>query len=491
MAETANSDSTRKIRRRWFMLAAAGCFVLTACQNNADTSGQSGFPQTSAGKRSATASGTVNFVTAARAVTPGVVHIKTLYATGEDAASFFGGRSSAPSAGSGSGVVISADGYIATNNHVIENTSRIDVVFPDRRSFTAKLVGRDPDTDLALLKVDAKDLSFVALGNSDDVEVGEPVLAVGYPYSLNTTVTAGIVSAKGRSIGIINSERSSSFSESGNTAIESFIQTDAAINPGNSGGALVNIHGELIGINTAIASLTGSYAGYAFAVPVNLAKKILDDLRTYGKVRRGVLGVSFPSPAIEEQYLRQQGINPGSVKGVFITGIQAGSAADEAGLQEGDIIQRIDSVQLFSSAEFSEMIARRRPGDKVQLQYLRNGKVQTTTATLREEASAQARGQSLDVIYEKLGARFGPLTPAMQERYGLSGGVVVSEVQVGGFFYRLGIPPGTIIAFINGRSVSSPEDIEQALLEAQNARVQILGVAPDGSRIAFTFSLGA
>lgn len=474
-------------------MVVSGCILFAACKNNADNSGGKGFPQTSSGKRSAAPGGTVNFVTAAKAVTPGVVHIKTLYASGEDAASFFGEQSSAPSAGSGSGVVISADGFIATNNHVIENASQINVVFPDRRSFSAKLVGRDPDTDLALLKVEAKNLSFVALGNSDDVEVGEPVLAVGYPYSLNTTVTAGIVSAKGRSIGIINRQGSSAYSEGeqANTAIESFIQTDAAINPGNSGGALVNIHGELIGINTAIASLTGSYAGYAFAVPVNLAKKILDDLRNYGKVKRGVLGVSFPSPAIEEQFLRQQGINPGSVKGVFITGIQAGSAAEAAGLQEGDIIQRIDSVQLFSSAEFSEMIARQRPGDKVQLQYVRNGKVQTTTATLREEATAQARGQSLEAIYEKLGARFAPLTPAMQERYGLAGGVVVADVEVGGFFYRLGIPPGTIIAFINGRSVSSPQEIEEALVQAQSGRVQILGVAPDGSRIAFNFSLGA
>jgi Do/DeqQ family serine protease len=475
-------------------IACSCLLLLGACKNSPDRKNNGGFPQASSGRKTATTAGTVNFVTAARAVTPGVVHIKTLYESSGDAASYFGGRRRTPSAGSGSGVVISADGYIATNNHVIEGASRIEVVFPDRRLFRAELVGRDPDTDLALLKVDAKDLEFVALGNSDDVQVGEPVLAVGYPYSLNTTVTAGIVSAKGRSIGIINRQGSSSFSEGGqaSTAIESFIQTDAAINPGNSGGALVNTNGELIGINTAIASLTGSYAGYAFAVPVNLAKKILDDLKAYGKVKRGVLGVSFPSPANEEQYLRQQGINPGSVKGVFITGIQEGSAADAAGLQEGDIIQSIDSVQLLSSAEFSEMIARHRPGDKVNLTYLRKGKVQNATVTLKGEEDAQAgRRQSLEAIYEKLGARFAPLTPAIQERYDLDGGVLVSEVAVGGFFYRLGIPPGTIIAFINGRAVSSPQDIEQALMDAQNGRVQLLGIAPDGSRIAFNFSLGA
>lgn len=259
---------------------------------------------------------TGNFVAAAKAAIPGVVHIKTTYspASAGSANSFsrlYGppSRGSVPVMGSGSGVTISADGYIATNNHVIENASTIEVIYPDRRVFSAKLIGSDPNTDLALLKVDATGLPIVKLGNSDIVEVGEWVLAVGYPLSLNSTVTAGIISAKGRSIGIINREEKSRFGntqpQSGNTAIESFIQTDAAINPGNSGGALVNTNGELIGINTAIASQTGSYAGYAFAIPVNLAKKILDDLKNYGAVKRGILGVSFPSPAAQDQFLKQ------------------------------------------------------------------------------------------------------------------------------------------------------------------------------------------
>jgi Do/DeqQ family serine protease len=470
--------------------------ILYSCETK--TNGEpstKGFPQSSTGSTDITDPGAINFITAAKAVTPGVVHIKTVF-EGRSEGGFFGAQRSMPAMGSGSGVVISKDGYIATNNHVIENANEIEVIFPDRRSFKAKLVGRDPDTDLALLKVEAKDLSFVALGNSDNVQVGEPVLAVGYPYSLNTTVTAGIVSAKGRSIGIINRRGSSSFSEGvqASTAIESFIQTDAAINPGNSGGALVNLKGELIGINTAIASLTGSYAGYAFAVPVNLAKKILDDLREFGKVKRGLLGVSFPSPSVEDEYLKQQGINPGSVRGVFITGIQKGSAADEAGLKEGDIIQSLDSVELFSSSEFSELIARHRPGEKIQLTYLRNGKTHTATATLKEEPadrSVARDSESLKNLYDKLGARFAPITPELKERFDLREGVVVTEVALGGFFYTLGIPPGTIIAYINGRSVATPEDIEDALLNARNSRVQILGIAPDGSRIAFNFSLGA
>jgi Do/DeqQ family serine protease len=388
--------------------------------------------------------------------------------------------------------VISGDGYIATNNHVVENASGVEVIFPDRRSFAAKIVGRDPNTDLALLKVEAKDLPFVALGNSDNALVGEWVLAVGYPYSLNTTVTAGIISAKGRSIGIINT--SSNRNQQGSSAVESFIQTDAAINPGNSGGALVNMNGELIGINTAIASLTGSYAGYAFAIPVNLAKKILDDLKEFGTVKRGLLGVSFPSPLAEDQYLKQQGITPGSVKGVFIIGVQKGSAAEAAGLQEGDIIQRIDGVELYSSAEFSERIARHRPGDKINIDYLRNGKSRSTTVTLKNEETqrpATTDAQSLKKIYDRLGATFAPLNESLKQRYNLESGVIVTEIQRGGFFDQLGIPPGTVIAYINGRSVNNPRDIDEALMAGQNSRIQMLGIAPDGSRIAFNFSLGA
>ncbi|MEP7144028.1 MAG: trypsin-like peptidase domain-containing protein [Ferruginibacter sp.] len=478
------------------------CVALTtelffSCRSNVtekvQPSSGGGFTQQPSTNR--TISGSENLATAAKAVTPGVVHIKTMYEHRQASRSVFedpSRRGATPSMGSGSGVVISADGYIATNNHVVENASQVEVVFPDRHSFTAKVVGRDPNTDLALLKVEARNLPFVILGNSDDALVGEWVLAVGYPYSLNTTVTAGIISAKGRSIGIINtpSERN----PQGSSAVESFIQTDAAINPGNSGGALVNINGELIGINTAIASLTGSYAGYAFAIPVNLAKKILDDLKEFGTVKRGLLGVSFPSPQGEDQYLKQQGITPGSVKGVFITSIQKGSAADEAGLEEGDVIQRIDSTELFSSAEFSERIARHRPGDKIYIDYLRNGKLSSTTATLKNEKTqtpVAGNEQSLRKIYDKLGATFAPLTEAFKQRFNLDAGVVVTEILAGGFFDQLGILPGTVIVYINGRSVNSPQDIDELLVAAQNSRMQILGIAPDGSRIAFNFSLGA
>jgi serine protease Do len=442
----------------------------------------------------------VSFVDAARAVTPGVVHIKSSYGSSvatSAAQQMYGpyDRGIGRAMASGSGVIISVDGYIATNNHVVEKASEIKVVLTDRREFTANLVGRDPNTDLALLKINAAGLPAVNFGNSDNVQVGEWVLAVGYPFSLNTTVTAGIVSAKGRSIGIIN--RPSSVEgppQQSSAAIESFIQTDAAINPGNSGGALVNTSGELIGINTAIASLTGSYAGYAFAIPVNLAQKILDDIKQFGTVRRGILGVSFPAPSAEDVFLRQQGINPGTINGVYITDIQTGSAAAAAGLKGGDIIQSIDGARLSSSSEFSERIARHRPNDRVRITYLRGGKENSVDVTLKgEEAdrSTAANAQSLKDIYKKLGASFAPVKPAIKEQLNLKSGVLVTEVYKGGFFEQLGIPAGTIIAYINGREMFTARDIENALLAAGNSRIQVLAIAPDGSRVAFNFSLGA
>jgi len=432
--------------------------------------------------------GNVNFVMASKMVMPAVVHIKIRF------------NGSSGHGASGSGVIISSDGFIATNNHVVENASAIDVILPDKRTFTAELIGRDPNTDLALLKVAADNLPVVKFGNSDKVQIGEWVLAVGFPLSLNTTVTAGIVSAKARSIGIINRPGSNTIQHNaapdGNMAVESFIQTDAAINSGNSGGALVNTNGELIGINSAIASQTGSYAGYAFAIPVNLAKKILDDLKNFGVVKRGVLGVSFPSPSAEDQYLKQQGLNPALVKGVYITGVQNESAAAAAGLKEGDIIQRIDGVLINSSTEFSERIARQKPGDTIKLTYLRHGDTATVTARLQSEVVAKTEereaksDRALEEIYNRLGATFAPLTADIKQHFNLNAGVLVTRVRKDGFFDQAGIPPATIIAFINGRPINNPEDIGMALQSAQSGRIQIFAIAPDGSKVIFNFSIG-
>jgi serine protease Do len=439
-----------------------------------------------------------DFVAASKAAMPAVVHIKTLLKSATDNSNFrqpYGtqSRSNIPAMASGSGVIISQDGYIATNNHVIENASEIKIILPDKR----ELIGRDPNTDLALLKIKAEGLPTVKLGNSDNVQIGEWVLAIGYPFSLNTTVTAGIVSAKARSIGIINRPGSKNSQgnqgTTGNTAIESFIQTDAAINPGNSGGALINTNGELIGINSAIASQTGSYAGYSFAIPVNLAKKILDDLKQYGSVNRGILGVAFPSPSDEERYFKEQGIALGTVNGVYITNVMNKSAAAEAGLKEGDIIQSIDGTQLASSTEFSERIARHRPEDIIKLTYLRDGKTKTVSATLKKEEplkTISSSNESLGQIYDKLGVSFAPLTDQQKQYFNINSGVVVTNVRKGGFFDHNGIPIGTIIAYINGKPINSSKDIDLAFLSAQRGIIQIFAIAPDGSKVIFNLSLG-
>ncbi|MEJ8804279.1 trypsin-like peptidase domain-containing protein [Pontibacter sp. H249] len=444
-----------------------------------------------------------DFVRASASVTPAVVHINTVFTGraggGNSLYDLFGiPQNSGQVRGSGSGVLISKDGYIVTNNHVIENATAIEVSLQDKRVFKAELVGRDPSTDLALLKVDASNLPVVALGNSDSVQVGEWVLAVGYPWSLNTTVTAGIVSAKGRSIGILNRPSQNMYGDANqlsgtNTAIESFIQTDAAINQGNSGGALVNARGQLIGINAAIASQTGSYAGYGFAIPVNLMQKVVSDFRKYGEVRRGYLGVSFPAPAVEDQILRQRGIDPAAVRGVYVLGLQPGSGAADAGLKEGDIIQSINGVKVTSSAELSERIARHNPGDKVQLTFVRDGRKLNAKVELKgEEASSLADSATAEKgLQARLGATFAPVPDNVKQRYGLRSGVYVTEVQNGGFFDMAGIPKGTIITNINGVAVNSLVDMSKAIGVSRGRTVQLNGITPDGTSFVFSFPLGA
>lgn len=260
--------------------------------------------------------------------------------------------------GSGSGVIVSGDGYIVTNNHVIENASEIEVILNDNSKYTAKIVGADPSTDIAVLKIEAKNLNPIQLGNSDDIRIGEWVLAVGNPFNLTSTVTAGIVSAKARNINLLSDR-----SKSDVVPIESFIQTDAAVNPGNSGGALVNTRGELVGINTAIASQTGSYAGYSFAVPVNLVKKVMSDLIDYGIVQRGYLGVQISD--ISQELMEQKELP--NLKGVYIGGIAEGGSAEKAGVKEGDVILKVGSKEVNSTASLQEEIGKGRPGDKVAL----------------------------------------------------------------------------------------------------------------------------
>ena len=318
----------------------------------------------------------VDFTQAAERSVEAVVHVKTKYYRQQQYVDpfyqFFFGRpqqSQQPSAmASGSGVILSNDGYIVTNNHVIEDANEIEVVLNDKRTFAAQLIGTDPNTDLALLKIEATNLPTIEIGNSDDLRVGEWVLAVGNPFNLTSTVTAGIVSAKARSINILNSDMK----------IESFIQTDAAVNPGNSGGALVNTRGQLVGINTAIASQTGSYAGYAFAIPTAIMQKVVADLRQYGTVQRALLGIRMLD--ITQQVKDQLSLE--SMEGVYVGEVISGSAADKAGMKAGDVIVQVDGRPINASSQLQEQIGRKNPGDQITILVRRGQRSLTLQVTL-------------------------------------------------------------------------------------------------------------
>ena len=455
--------------------------------------------------------GAPDFVQAAAEVTPGVVFIRTTYSSeGADNqqsqlqrmfGQMFGQQmpQQAPEMASGSGVIISPDGYIVTNNHVVDKAVKIEVVTNDHRNFRAKVIGTDPNTDLALIKIEGHDLPIVRLGNSDNVKVGEWVLAVGNPFRLTSTVTAGIVSAKGRSINIIGSEQDQQQNPFGptqyqqkprvNQAIESFIQTDAAINPGNSGGALVNANGELIGINSAIASTTGSYEGYGFAIPINLAKKVMNDIQKYGKVKRGYIGISFR--ALDEDLADQLHIDKTS--GLYVSSVSPGSGAAEAGIEKGDIITKVDGNKAFETPDLEEPVGRLEPGDKVNLTVLHNGSEKNVTVTLHAnspEPEKVAMSRSAEELYNSLGASFVPLTSAQKAKFHVNGGVVVTQVRDGGMFDSYGIPSGTVITSINNHATNSSDDISAALNDTHNGMIVIKGVAPDGERFTDTFSAG-
>ena len=457
--------------------------------------------------------GSVDFVQAAAAVSPAVVHIKTTFKGSESTGGgspmdmmeqFFGGggsrRSRAPRAASGSGVILTSDGYIVTNNHVVENAEKVEVVLSDRRKVVAKVIGTDPNTDLALIKVEASNLPIVKMGNSDNVQIGEWVLAVGFPLNLQTTVTAGIVSAKGRSIGILgrdgdqpSQEEYEEYMRTGkrpdpkvNASIESYIQTDAAINPGNSGGALVNANGELVGINAAIASQTGTNEGYGFAIPVNLAKKILEDFRKYGAVKRGFIGVSFqPLDADAAERLNIKDIN-----GLYVNDVVAGGAAEAAGIKKGDIIKKIGAVDIYDSPDLQEKIGRLSPGDKVQLTVLRDGVLKQVNVTLKGESTLGLAKNKDEVrtgaTMSKLGATFAPAPAALKARFKVKSGVIVTGVQPGRIFDTMDLPKGLLITSVNGKPVNSEKEVEGALQYSTNGMTTISGVGPNGN---YTFSL--
>lgn len=370
---------------------------------------------------------------------------------------------------SGSGVIISEDGYVITNNHVVQDAETINVVLNDKRSFVARLVGNDPSSDLAVIKIEADGLEPLQFGNSDEVKIGEWVLAVGNPFNLTSTVTAGIVSAKARNINILGNKMS-------NAPIESFIQTDAAVNPGNSGGALVNLKGELVGINTAIASSTGSYTGYSFAIPSNIVRKVTSDLIQYGMTQKANIGVHFAE--MDSKLAEVKGIK--SVRGIYIGYVIKDGAADKAGIKDGDIITSIDGKSVNSNAEFNEVLAQHSPGDVVKVAIERDGKPFYFDVTLFNSiGNTDIIRNDTEAAEQILSGSFREVNDKEKQQYGISKGIVIEKVGKSPFA-RLGIKNGFIITSVDKKVNISIEDIRQ--LEKKKGKLIVEGFYPNDSR---------
>lgn len=381
--------------------------------------------------------------------------------------------------GSGSGVIVSEDGYIVTNNHVIDEASEIEVTLNDNSTFEAKVVGADPSTDIAIIKIESTDLLPIEFGNSDEIQVGEWVLAVGNPFNLTSTVTAGIVSAKARNINIIGSRNKDVI------PIESFIQTDAAVNPGNSGGALVNNRGELIGINTAIASQTGSYSGYSFAVPSKLVNKVMVDLIDFGMVQRGFLGVQITP--INQSLVDEK--NLPNTKGIFVGGVNEGSGAESAGIKEGDVILKVGSKEVNSPSKLQEEIGKRRPGDKVNLTVRRGSKEEVIPVVLKNiEGTTQLISREEVERYTAMGATFAELTNEERKELDLDHGVKISKLSTGKLKAQ-GFQKGMVVTKVNNEKIKSVEQLTSFLKNNKNKGVLIEVVTESGKKDYFGFGL--
>jgi Do/DeqQ family serine protease len=378
--------------------------------------------------------------------------------------------------GSGSGVIISNDGYIVTNNHVVAGADKIEVILNDRRTYEGEVIGTDASTDVALIKIKEKDLPFLNYGNSDLVKVGEWALAVGNPFNLESTVTAGIISAKGRNNILENNKR----------PIESFIQTDAAVNPGNSGGALVNTNGDLIGINTAIASNNGAYQGYSFAVPVNIVKKVVSDLVEFGAVQRAYLGVSIRE--IDSKFAGEKNIK--QLKGIYVNGLTEGGSAQDAGILEGDVITKIQDAPVGSVSQLQEQVSKYRPGDKVNTTVVRNNKEMNLEVVLKSMDNTTKLVKKSEIISKSvsaLGAEFLEVDNNELARLRLGNGVRIGKM-TNGKLLQVGIKEGFIITSIDKKKVSSVEDIKN-LLSNKTGAVMIEGFYPNGARAYYGFEL--
>lgn len=426
----------------------------------------------------------LNFVFAAKNATQSVVHIRTTYAEGMRSQSpfndffkdYFGDRYDrryGPSMGAGSGVIISSDGYIVTNNHVVENASEIEIVLNDNRSYEAKVVGTDASTDLAVLKIEEENLPPAKYGDSEAINIGEWVLAIGNPYEFRSTVTAGIVSAKGRNINILG----------GGSSVESFIQTDAAVNPGNSGGALVNLNGELVGINTAIASPSGAFAGYSFAVPVTLVEKVVEDLIEYGEVQRALLNIQIRD--VNAQIADQHDLDV--LKGVFISTVNPGGAADIAGMEDGDVIVGIDGKSVDNVAQLQERVAIKRPGDEIIVEFIRKGRARQVEATLRNlEGNFNLVAAKTD--FEIGGATFVEVTDELKDELDINGGAQISELK-DGKWKEVRMKEGFIITGIDNEDIRGLRDLENYFKRPRRDGILIEGIYPDGSKAHYGLGL--
>lgn len=433
----------------------------------------------------------MDFVSAAQKGVPAVVYIEsTVKMEGERSYNsiwdyFYGQSQPAEMEGevSGSGVIVSADGYIVTNNHVVDGAGTINITLNNKKKYVAKIIGKDPETDLALLKIDATNLPYLEYGNSDDLQVGQWVLAVGNPYNLTSTVTAGIVSAKGRNIDILPREEASRKLY----PIESYIQTDAAVNPGNSGGALLNTSGQLIGINAAIASTTGSYTGYSFAIPVNLVKKVVADMLQYGNVQRAFIGVGIKD--VDEEIAKSAGLS--SINGAYVDSIMPGGAAKAAGIRPGDIILKVGEQDVNDVTGLEELIGRYRPGDVVNITVMRNDNQIVVPVTLRNLDGTTAVVMPVKatgmITLSQLGASLAPVSDAEKQQLHLQGGAKVVQLNEG-TLRDIGIHKGFIITKIDHQPVNSPEDVKN-ILDQVSGGVLVEGDYPNGMRAYYAFGM--
>jgi Do/DeqQ family serine protease len=413
-----------------------------------------------------------------------VVHVKTEVLTQRSVDpmyQLFYGHSQQPklTKSAGSGVLISEDGYIVTNNHVIANAENISITLNNNKTYKAELIGTDPNTDLALLKIEQTNLPHISYGNSNNIKIGEWVLAVGNPYNLTSTVTAGIISAKGRDINILRNDP-----YTGMSAIESFIQTDAAVNPGNSGGALVSSTGELIGINSAIQSKTGSYSGYSFAIPVNIVKKVVKDLKEFGTVQRAFIGISIRD--IDEVLAESAGID--DINGIYINGTTENGSAAKAGIKEGDIIKKVGNKIVKNVAELQEQISQFRPGDKVELSLIRDEKeIELPIVLKNAKGNENIVSNEINSVLKQLGAKFTAVENKELKHLNLAGGVKVEEL-FNGKLRSVGVRKGFIITRVNGKKINSVEELTTTIEKLHNG-VLIEGIYENGRKEYYGFGV--